>query len=470
MNTPLDNATVFRISGLLFLMMSFITWIVLGRPRRGSALVWCTGGVLVGLSLGLIGLRGDIPQIWSYGAAQLLLLASFLVIAQSLRMDVQRAWHWRWLLALLLVYGVVMVFGFEDKQSMALAVLVRLSNSAGLLALTVSALALLRQERSRNVRFMAVGYGLMTVCMLLTAVATALGQSTLYDMRVGLFNTILGWVSLLTMLLSNMGYLGLALERSLRTNMALRQAQWQAQQWRERSQALSLLDRQRTLSMLANSLGHGIVQPLTATLLNVQMARRMVLTRAPDAASVRQMLASTVEGLRRSASLIEGIRNFLRSVSGNASTLALQAVVQDAENLLRQELMYRKVALQVSMPSAAVYVRAEPLTLTQALVQVLRNALQAVQDRPQRRISLSLQSDDREAWIEVTDSGSGFPASMEVTGKTGASPVRDGQSGLGLYMAQGILHQAGGSLVLDNTPAGGAYVRLSLPLDTASVG
>ena len=91
-------------------------------------------------------------------------------------------------------------------------------------------------------------------------------------------------------------------------NMALRQAQWQSQQWHERSQALTLLDRQHTLGARANSLGHAILQPLTATLLQVQIARRMLQTTSPDVQQVKTSLAQVVQGLRRSLCAWDGDR------------------------------------------------------------------------------------------------------------------------------------------------------------------
>lgn len=466
MNIALDMGTLFRVSALLFLLMSMMTWMMLGRPRRGATLLWCSGGVLVGVSVWLISLRGQISDFWSYGVAQTAYLGSFLVLAQSLRMDMQRAWRWPWLAAALLAYAAVIVLGFDDKGSQELAVLVRLVNCVGLSILTASALMLARQERSRNAWFMTIGYGLMTASMGLAALATVQGQANLQTMQNSVFSHILGGVSLLTLLLSYMGYLGLALERSLRHNMALRRAQWQAQQWRERSQALALLDRQRTLGVLANSLGHAILQPLTASLLQVQITRRMLQMATPDVQQVQTSLAQVVQGLRRSADMVEHIRNFLRPLPATepAGTLPLQSVMQDAHDLLRQELMYQGVTLHLRGPSAPVCVQAERLPLTQALVQVLRNAMQALQGQPHRTMDMTLATDGFEAWIEVSDSGPGFPPRMLSSHLAHPLPTSDMQTEMGLTMTRSILAHFQGRLSLENLQGGGARVRMTLPL------
>ena len=464
MNIALDNLTVFKASGILFVLMSGVTWLMLGRPRRGPQLVWSLGGVLVGWSALLVGMRGQLDNFWGYVVAQTMYLASFVLLAQSLRMDMQRAWRWRWVLAVLLSYAAVNHWAFPDKHSQVLALLVRLVNSAGLLTLTMTAVSLARLERSRNAWFMVVGYAVMTTSMLLATLGTVLGRAPLHSMSQGLFNHILTWGSLLAMLSSYLGYLGLVLERSLRENMALQQAQWQAQQWRERGQALALRDRQHALDMLANSLGHTIVQPLTATQLNVQMTRRMVQSESVDAAMVTQMLDQAEAGIRRSAEMVERIRNFLRPASADTEVVLLQSVVQNAQSLLSEEMVYRRVDFQVVLPTQALQVMSQALPLTQALVQLLRNAMQAVQASPRKSISLSWGRDDSHAWIDVTDSGPGFSEEMLARSHGGNLPVVDQLGGLGLYLTQGVLAQCGGRLVLGNTPSGGAQARMVLPL------
>ena len=170
----------------------------------------------------------------------------------------------------------------------------------------------------------------------------------------------------------------------------------------------------------------------------------------------------------RSADKVERIRAFLRSSPSRSGQLKLQQVVQDAESLLRQEMMYQRVEFNVVLPPADVPVVAEALPLTQALVQVLRNAMQAVHDRTLRTITVTLSAQGSEAHIEVQDSGGGFSRHMLSRISGGDLPLVEERGGLGLYMTQEILRQFKGQLVLDNTPSGGAVVRLILPLAAKS--
>lgn len=464
MTEVLDLATSFRVNALFYLLMSPTLWLVLRRPMQWPVGVWCLAGLLAGVSVWLISMRGLVDSVWTYLVAQPMLLASYLLYAQSLRMDMGRAWSWRGLVVVLVLYAGVIGWGFGHRHTPGMAMLVRLANSAALLALTLSALALARHERSRNARFIVAGFSIFTASMMANALATWLGQHGLYAMQQGVLNHILGLVSLLTVVMAYMGYLGLALERAQRATARLRQAQWQVRQWRDKAQSLTLLDRQRTLSVLANSLGHDILQPLTATRLNVQLARRMVQSGLADLGAVGPLLGQAVQGLQRSAAMVERIRGFLRPMSGQSSTLVLQSVLQDAHDLLRQELMYRGITLSVQVPAQPVCVHAQALPLTQTLVQVIRNAMQAVLLQQRAVISVSLRVQGEEACIEVRDGGPGLPPRVLAQTHEGVLSSMDWLNGLGLYMAHGILTGFGGRLSLDNPASGGARVQLVLPL------
>ena len=472
MTEALDLVTTFRVSALLFVLMSLTTWWLLGRPQRGAVLVWCVAGLLVGASTWLITCRGSLHDALTYTLAQPLLLLSYLLYGQSMRMEMGRAWSWRVLSGGVVFFAALMVLGFEYRNAWGMAVLVRSANSVALLATVWASIALARQTGSRNARFMTAGFALFTASMLTNTVMTWWGFSALDRLQLSVFNHLNGLVSVLTVLLCYLGYLGLALERVQQANAHSRQTQWQALQWAQQAQALTLADRQRTLAVLANSLGHGLVQPLTATRLQVQLAVGLASADAADdgqrTEAVAQALQHAVEGLERSADMVDRIRNFLRPVPSQPSTVTVQSVLQDAHDLLGQALMHQGVAFTLNVPMQPVRVHAEGLLLTQAVVQVVRNAMAVVQGRAVQEVTMSLSITGQEACIEVRDSGPGWPARLLDEVHSSAQPLADGQAGLGLYMTRGIMTQFQGSLSLSNTESGGACVQLCLPLIASS--
>lgn len=459
----LQHATVLLIGAYLHAVLPLLTWQALGRPREPAVLLWCLGGLAIGPGLWLVAQSEPMYPMWSMVPGQSLLWMGLGMFIGSLRLDLGLAWSWRWWWVSVAVFAGCMAYLQSVQATFALALLVRVVKALGLGMLTLQAWAVAQRESSRNARAIAVGFGLLMLALLGNALATALGWVGLLRGPANGFNLAVSLVLLLSALPTYVGYLGLALERSLRKSMETRQAQWQVQQWREHRQALSLLERQRTLGQLAESLGHAILQPLTATLLNVQLLQRILRAPAADLQTLPRMLSQVVQGLRRSADMVERIRQYLRPSPQQGGALVLQSVLQDAHDLLYQELLFQGTQLKLQVPAAPVQVLAERLPLTQALVQVLRNAMQAVRGQAQRELLLSLRLVGQEVSIDVTDGGPGFSQQAMAQWQTGGAGA-DAPSGLGLLMCQDILWQFQGHLSIENLPQGGARVRLCLPL------
>jgi C4-dicarboxylate-specific signal transduction histidine kinase len=99
------------------------------------------------------------------------------------------------------------------------------------------------------------------------------------------------------------------------------------------------------------------------------------------------------------------------------------------------------------------------------VVNLLHNALDAVEGRAEPRVEVSSGRDDRWAWVEVRDHGPGVPDHLKqrlfepfVTSK----PSGRG-TGLGLHIARQLIKDAGGKLELCDAVGGGTLVRINLP-------
>lgn len=458
----LDVMTTFRVSALLYVLMALTTFAMLHRKVERSLWVWCLAGLLSGGSVWLITLRGVINDAWTYVIAQPMLFSAYLAYGQALRLSMGRGWRYQSLLAVVVVFIAAMVVGFDYRQHWIMAFFVRCANSMALVALTVLAVQLWKGERSKNALLITVGFGLFTSCMILNAGITWYAKGTLQALQVLTINHVMGLMSIFTLLITHMGFLGLALQRIQQINAQLRNAQQQAQRKREHMHALALFDRQRTLAVLADSLGHGIVQPLTSTLLNLGLAMRISQLDGGEVSAAKNLLQAVVDGLQRGTEMVERIQQFLRPQTGTSSCFSLQAVIQDCLDLLRQDIILRGIELQVTLPVAPVRVQAESLALTQALLHVLRNAMQALEQCSIKWIHLTLKEYDL-ACIEITDSGAGFSAEQLIQAAYGAQQLTDWSVGLGLYMTQAIVADCGGSLKLQNSQTGGASVSILIP-------
>jgi signal transduction histidine kinase len=133
----------------------------------------------------------------------------------------------------------------------------------------------------------------------------------------------------------------------------------------------------------------------------------------------------------------------------------------------------RNIALQVDVPHEPMSLRGDPVRLTQALGNLLENALKYAGGRGSIRITVQPDRQRRQYENAVEDSGPGigtedlprvFERYYRVEGRTGGGP---GGMGLGLAIARGIARAHDGDLVAESVPGEGARFVLRLPMPAA---
>ncbi len=174
------------------------------------------------------------------------------------------------------------------------------------------------------------------------------------------------------------------------------------------------------------------------------------------------------------AALTGHLKTFARkSPSGLRERLDLAAVVDQALLLLEPRLREEHVSCVLHLTRPA-YVRGDAIRLEQVLINLLRNALDAMRDKPLKRLEVRIEAEQpahnstkpRQWRLTVGDSGGGIAqehlANVFDPFFT-TKPVGDGL-GLGLAVSYAIVHESGGTLCVDNH-GGGARFTLTLPTD-----
>ncbi|MNN58322.1 Sensor protein ZraS [compost metagenome] len=145
--------------------------------------------------------------------------------------------------------------------------------------------------------------------------------------------------------------------------------------------------------------------------------------------------------------------------------LDLAAVVDQALHLLEVRLRDEQINFTVDLVRPA-RVRGDAIRLEQVLINLLRNALDAMRDKSLKRLRISLEADQQLWRLSVTDSGGGIlaqdlPNVFDPFFTT--KPVGDGL-GLGLAVSFAIIHELGGRLTAENH-GDGARFTVTLPVD-----
>ncbi|WP_122460436.1 sensor histidine kinase [Pseudomonas viridiflava] len=218
------------------------------------------------------------------------------------------------------------------------------------------------------------------------------------------------------------------------------------------------------LGQMSAALAHEINQPLTAQ--RMQLATVRLLLDQGRIEEACKALIPVDQQLTRMAALTGHLKTFARkSPAGLRERLDLATVVDQALLLLEPRLHEEHVdcVLQLSRPA---WVRGDAIRLEQVLINLLRNALDAMRGRPPARLEIRIEPLEGQWRLSVVDTGEGIaPENLNSIFDPffTTKPVGDGL-GLGLAVSYAIIHELGGQLSAENHGNGSVF-WFSLPND-----
>jgi signal transduction histidine kinase len=229
---------------------------------------------------------------------------------------------------------------------------------------------------------------------------------------------------------------------------------------------LAHVARVHTISQLSGALAHELKQPLTSIMANAQAAQRMLKADEPDVAEVRAILADICDADRRADTIVERARAFMRRSHIEVQPVALGALVAEVLMLLEKDAVKQRVSLEVRLPGGLPPVRADRLQLSQVLLNLLVNAMEAVAaaggEERWVRIEAACNGAGR-VEVAVVDCGPGIPEDVLPRLFDAFVTTKQGGLGIGLALSRTIVQAHDGDLRAENNPGGGATFRFSLP-------
>jgi two-component system C4-dicarboxylate transport sensor histidine kinase DctB len=243
--------------------------------------------------------------------------------------------------------------------------------------------------------------------------------------------------------------------------------------WVVRSRAESRVQQLRADLMQANRLAvlgqisagvaHEINQPVAAIRGHVDNAA--VLLRRGDAAAVERSLGSVAALTDRIGLITNELRLFSRKSDAAPETLRVGDAIDGALLLLDALAKSQRVRIQREEPADAVTVVAHRVRLEQVLVNLLQNALEALQDRPAPLIRIRVQREDATGAvsIRICDNGPGVAPAQLAQLFMPFSTSKPLGLGLGLVICKDLLAEYGATLSHERSEHGGASFVVRFP-------
>lgn len=222
------------------------------------------------------------------------------------------------------------------------------------------------------------------------------------------------------------------------------------------------VSRLNDMGQVASAFAHELNQPLAAVG-NFLAGSRVALDK-DDFAMARRGIAKASEQLLRTAEVVRRLRDFLKKSEDHRHFEDLRSLVEESAALALIGYKEHDIERTVEIAPDAATALVDRVQLQQVLVNLFRNAAEAMSGARLRRITFRARAvDSRWLQIEVSDTGPGFSESMLGKVFQPFNTTKPSGMGVGLSLCRTIVEAHGGEMSGGNGPAGGALFRFTLP-------
>ena len=248
------------------------------------------------------------------------------------------------------------------------------------------------------------------------------------------------------------------------------EAHQRAAQIQRLNRDLTHLARGHTMGQMASGLAHELNQPLTAIAQNADAAL-LTLTQSapalpdPGVSALREILAQIERQALRAGDIIRALRGFIRKDEGTRSTFDFGDLLDQTLRLVHAEVVESGVSIETRLAPGLPLVDGNRVQIAQVLVNLIRNAIEAMAETRSNERRISLQADldkDGALRVVVQDSGPGLAPDLPLF--TPFETTKPGGLGLGLSICRTIIEAHGGTLDHEPGPGLGSGARFVFTL------
>ncbi len=479
--------TVILMISMIYLVIHAAVWFALSEQRNSQVRLWSFSGVLSGLAIVLLSMRGTVSEFAFAYLGQLLMVLGNAGRCLSLRMFFNRvSARSLWFYGISsLIFMLLIIGGYEAGISERYLGLLFF----GFYAVVPVDYALMGYWIKAGRRslgcdlLMASGLG-VCVTQGFRAIGVALNPDALDIYAQTIDQTVMVAGQIIFIPLANIGFLRIFLEareekrlraeRELAVTEARRvllsrhQAELELL-LREREEIirqLTLSNKTAAMGALVASLAHELNQPLCSSRLNVQLLERKLADGNAPSADMLALVASLKAENRRAADIIVKLRKLFEDRSGAMGLLDMHEVIRDCVGLVTPAAQARGVELQMFIDGGCELV-GDQTQLQQVVLNVLNNAVEAaaMSARPDKFVRLYTRRQAGQMVLTVEDNGIGIPPEIRQSIFQLFRSTKDDGMGVGLWLSKTVVNAHRGDIVFSSAPGQITRFEVRLPLD-----
>jgi two-component system, LuxR family, sensor kinase FixL len=224
------------------------------------------------------------------------------------------------------------------------------------------------------------------------------------------------------------------------------------------------ISRLTAMGEMASTLAHELNQPLSAISNYIKGSLRLLEAGTNERPSqvIGAMEAASDQAVR-AGQIIRRLRDFVSRGESEQTVESVAKLVEEAAALALVGVKDQNVRVQYRFDSSADLVLADKVQVQQVLVNLIRNAIEAMSEAPNRELTIATElTGENTLTVSVTDTGHGItPEVKEQLFQPFVTTKRHGM-GVGLSISRTIIEAHGGKIWIDDNPAGGTIFRFTL--------
>ena len=489
----LDTQTTIFMTCFVYLILHGAIWLALQEYRSFQVKLWCASGMLSGMAVVLLSMRGLVSEFLFLYVAQLLMLAGnggrMVALRMYLLPESQNRVYWTYGLACItyfILFVYLMAVLNADWEALILF-------NAFYAVLCIDyfriGLQLHRKRKSLGANLLMWGGLILSFSLAMRTIGVALGGSIDELYQPSWHQAIMVVGQFITITLCNVAFLRIFLEIAEQKKMAVAHEMTLTNERADEIQRTSLILKQlleereeiirqltlfnKTAGMgaLVASLAHELNQPLSVIQTNAGMIE-LVLNDHESKLDQDPRIDRAMTGLRnanqRAATIISTLRNMFGQGRKTISSFDFNELVNDVLLLCQPTLNGQGIQVQIQLHSAALNFTGDKSQLQQVLLNLITNAIEAFPATFEglKNITIQTNIESNQIVMSVADSGVGISPEIEAVVFELLRTNKESGMGIGLWLSKTIIDSHQGNISFTTQVNQGTRFVVTLPLTT----